>query len=164
MLRHLTFPAALRMVLAVAGLTLGGATACGKDGATAPEATISGSYNLTTIDGDDPPVTVYDGQARLPDGQVVALKVSVIDSELSLDRDGSYFMAVTLRVSVDGNTATQSLSNEGSFDHAGSSLAFESDDPDISDFRGTLAGSHVTLHLDIMGNGEEYAYVYSKSR
>lgn len=164
MLRSRILSATLRMVLAVAGLTLSGAAACGKDGATAPEARLSGSYALATVDGDDPPVTVFDGQARLEDGQVVALKVSVIDSELGLDNDGSYFMALTLRVSVNGNTATQSISNEGRFEHSGSSLEFESDDPGISDFRGTLSGGRITLHLDIMGNGEEYEYSYAKSR
>lgn len=164
MLRHFILSATLRMVLAVAGLTLAGTAACGKDGATAPEATLSGSYALATVDGDDPPVTVFDGQARLQDGQVVALKVAVIDSELGLDSDGSYFMALTLRVSVNGNTATQSISNEGRFEHSGSSIEFESDDPDISDFSGTLSGGRVTLHLDIVGNGEEYEYSYSKRR
>ena len=143
-------------------LMLPTAFACGKDSATAPQDNLFGAYSLSSVDGEDLPVTVFDGQGRLPDGKVVTLKAVVLDSEIDLDEEGSYFIAIMLRVTVNGNTATQSISNEGQFERSGSRIEFESDDPDISDFSGTLSRGKLTLRLDIMGNGDEYDYEYSK--
>jgi hypothetical protein len=143
-------------------LMLPTAFACGKDSTTAPQDNLFGAYSLSSVDGEDLPVTVFDGQGRLPDGKVVTLKAVVLDSEIDLDEEGSYFIAIMLRVTVNGNTATQSISNEGQFERSGSRIEFESDDPDISDFSGTLSRGKLKLRLDIMGNGDEYDYEYSK--
>ena len=148
--------AALAMVL-----ILPTALACGKD-STAPQDNLFGAYSLSSVDGEDLPVTVFDGQGRLPDGKVVTLKTVVLDSEIDLDEEGNYFIAIMLRVTVNGNTATQSVSNEGTFERSGSRIEFESDDQDISNFSGTFSRGKLKLRLDIMGNGDEYDYEYSK--
>lgn len=144
-------------------LTLGTA-ACGKDSATGPSENFFGAYALALVEGETPPVTVFEGPARLPDGQVLTMKLEVLDSEASLDEDGSYFLALVLRMTANGKTLTQSLSNEGTFERSGSSVEFLSDDPEISDFTGTFSGGRLKLDLDLMGNGDEYEFTYSKGR
>ena len=162
MSRKLSFPGAYRaLALFGCAVLLAIATACGKgDGATAPTDNLAGAFSLVSVDGDDPPVTVFDGRARLEDGQVVDLKVVVLDSEINLDGDDGYFMAISLRVTVDGKTATQSISDEGTYELSGSRLEFESDNE--GDFSGSWARGRLTLQLDLMGNGDEYELVYSK--
>ena len=163
MFRTLTRAGVRRHALAFAtlALTLATATACGKDAATAPQNNLTGAFSLESVDGDAPPVTVFNGKARI-DGQVVDLQVAVLDSEIDLDGDDAYFLAMMLRVTVNGKTATQSVSNEGTYTRSGTTIEFTTDDPDVEGFRGTWQGGRLTLRLDIVGTGDEYDFAYSK--
>ena len=166
MFRRSTFATAALQALGSFGLvlTLATATACGHDSATGPADTLAGAFSLVSVEGDDPPVTVFDGKARIADGTVVDLEVTVMDSEIDLDGDDTYFLAMTLRVTVNGRTATQSISGEGTYERSGTRLEFSPDDPDVGDFTGTFTGGRLTLRLDLVGNGDEYEYAYSKGR
>jgi hypothetical protein len=164
MLSSLPFSSACRQALVITYLALATVTACGKDAGstTGPQNDLLGAFSLQSVEGDDPPVTVFDGKARMSDGSVVDLEVTVIDSEIDLDDDDAYFMALAMRVTVNGRTSSQTLSNEGTYERSGNRIEFASDDPDISDFTGTWARGRLTLRLDIVGSGDEYEYVYSK--
>ena len=163
MFRTLALAGARRRALAFASLalTLTTATACGTDAATAPQDNLTGAFSLESVDGDAPPATVFNGKAKI-DGQVVELRVEILSSEIDLDTDDAYFLAFMLRVTVNGKTATQSVSNEGTYKRSGTTIQFTSDDDDVSEFRGTWANRRLTLRLDIVGTGDEYDFAYSK--
>ena len=133
--------------------------ACSKS-ATAPVDTVSGSYSLSAVDGDDPPVTIYEGSVRASDGSAIAAKIAVTDGTLDLDGD-QYELTIKVRVTAQGQAATQTIKDEGSFTRTGTSIVFESDGDVFDKFKGTLSGGKLKLKLDLLGSGDavEYAYV-----
>jgi hypothetical protein len=159
MLRTTRLTVRHRMAVATAGLLIAMTAACSKD-ATAPVDTFSGSYSLAAVDGDDPPVTIYDGNIRASDGSAIPAKIAVTDGTLDLDGD-QYALTIKIRITAQGQAVTQTVKDEGSFTRNGTQIVFESDGDDFGTFKGTLSGGKLKLKLDLIGSGDalEYAYV-----
>ena len=112
------------------------------------------------MDGDDPPVTIYEGNVRASDGSAIPAKIAVTDGTLDLDGD-QYELTIKIRVTAQGQAATQTIKDEGSFTRNGTQISFESDSDEFGRFKGTLSGGKLKLKLDLLGSGDalEYAYV-----
>ena len=110
--------------------------------------------------GDDPPVTIYEGSVRASDGSAIPAKIAVTDGTLDLDGD-QYELTIKVRVTAQGQAATQTVKDEGSFTRNGTQIVFESDGDVFDKFKGTLSGGKLKLKLDLLGSGDavEYAYV-----
>ena len=160
MLRTTRLTVRHRMAVASAGLLLAIATGCSKD-ATAPVDTFSGSYSLTSVDGDDPPVTIYEGNVRASDGSAIPAKIAVTDGTLDLD-DDQYELTIKVRITAQGQAVTQTVKDEGSFTRNGTQIVFESDGDVLGTFKGTLSGGKLKLKLDLLGTGDAYDYAYVK--
>lgn len=159
MLRTTRLTVRHRMAVATAGLLIAMTAACSKS-ATAPVDTFSGSYSLSAVDGDDPPVTIYEGNLRASDGSAVSAKIAVTDGTLDLDGD-QYELTIKVRVTAQGQSATQTIKDEGSFTRTATQIVFESDGDEFGTFKGSLSGGKLKLKLDLLGSGDavEYAYV-----
>lgn len=160
MLRTTRLTVRHRVAVATAGMLLAIA-ACSKGATTAPVDTFSGSYSLSSVDGDDPPVTIYEGNVRASDGSAIPAKIAVTDGTLDLDGD-QYELTIKVRITAQGQAVTQTVKDEGSFTRVGTQIVFESDGDDaFGTFKGTLSGGKLKLKLDLLGSGDavEYAYV-----
>lgn len=117
--------------IAVFGLT----TACGggDDGINEP-ASIAGTYNLQTLDGQSPPVVVFDEPG---------FKVEVVSGNFVLAANKTFTTNVTFRITVDSEVSTEAESFSGTYTVTASTVAFTYSDGDTDS--ATLAGNTLTF-------------------
>jgi hypothetical protein len=118
--------------LALLGLLVT-AAACGGDGPSAPTS-IAGTYNLQTIDGDEPPVTVWDEPG---------LKIEIISGNFVLAANETFTTTVNLRETSDGQVQTDSETLSGTYSVSGSTVTFVLADGDSE--TATIAGDTLTF-------------------
>ena len=113
--------------------------ACGQDDVAGPSsptpATVAGTYNLTTVDGEGLPVVMLDlgaYQARLTSGT------------LTLKADGTYLFTINHRIDDSGNVRTGSDSDTGLWTLNGSALAFASVEAHFPR-TGMISGKTITI-------------------
>lgn len=125
----------MRVLTKIATFALLGlaAAACGGDGINEP-ASIAGTYNLQTIDGQAPPVVVYEDAAA---------KVEIVSGNFVLSANGSFTTNVTFRVTENGQVSTQSESFPGTYTVNGSTVTFAYADGDSD--TATLDGNTLTF-------------------
>lgn len=75
-----------------------------------------GTYRVATINGQAPPQVVSRGGTRT---------VELLDATLVVAADGRYRLASDLRITVDGATAAQALTEEGTWRAQGDAVVFE---------------------------------------
>jgi hypothetical protein len=107
--------------------------ACGGDGPSAPTS-IAGTYNLESLDGETPPVTVWDE----PD-----LKIEITSGNFVLAANGTFTTTVNYRVTVDGEVETDADTFSGTYSVSGSTVTFAYSDGDSD--TATIAGDLLTL-------------------
>ncbi|MEJ2342805.1 MAG: hypothetical protein P8Y10_11440, partial [Gemmatimonadales bacterium] len=122
------------IVTAVAVISL---PACGSDDISGPggnDADLVGSYELTSIDGDALPVTVF---------ETIGQRVEVVDGNLSISADGSYVLDAEVLVTTDGQSETVDDSTPGSWTLTGNLLTLDSDLAGLCTDTGTWSGDRI---------------------
>jgi len=110
--------------------------ACGRDSSVGPKPTdITGTYQLTTFDGNELPVTVVD---------LGAYQIQLTADTLVLDSDGSYSMDFDYRILDSGNTRSAADHASGTWTADGQTITLV-DSPSGSPQSGTISGDTVTL-------------------
>lgn len=113
---------------------LGFMAACGGgDGITEP-ASIAGTYNLETIDGQSPPIVAFDEPG---------LKVEIMSGDFILAADRTFTTSVAFRVTEGSQISTERESYDGTYTVSGSTVNFAYSDGDGAS--GTLNGSTLTF-------------------
>lgn len=124
----------MRVLTRIAAIGLFGlVAACGGDGVTEPDS-IAGTYNLATIDGQSPPIVVFDEPG---------LKVEIMSGNFVLAADRTFTTTVVFRLTEDGQASTESESFAGTYAVTGSTVTFTFSDGDSES--GTLSGSTLTF-------------------
>lgn len=120
------------VAIAVLGLA---AAACGggDDGIYEPPS-IAGTYNLQTIDGEAPPVVVYEEPG---------FTVEITSGNFILAASGSFSTTVVWRLTEDGVVTTETESFPGTYTVTGSTVNFAYSDGDSDS--ATLAGNTLTF-------------------
>ena len=105
-------------LLALGALTMFGTTACGDDEPSGPGASVAGTYNLSTVNGDPIPSTVYEGSDL-----GFYYKVEVVSGVLTLRANGTFDDVTTIR-ETEGTSAPESsvVQASGTFVRAGNTL------------------------------------------
>jgi len=149
------------LLLAFAAAT---AAACSSndDGPSGPDGSLIGSYDLQQVDGDAPPVTIFDDDVQTEDGRVVRLRIAVTNGSLELDDNEEFAGNLDLRLTVQGESQNESLAISGEYSRSGNTISFESDDPDGPNFEGTIRNGRLELDLDIFGAGNSSTYTFRK--
>ena len=111
--------------------------ACGHDsvGPSPTPSTISGTYNLTTMDGAVLPVTVLD---------LGAYRLNLASGNLALRSDGTYSLQLGIRIEDSGNVRATTDSDAGlwNVNHGAVTLASTQGDTSRT---GTVSGDVMTL-------------------
>lgn len=127
------------IVLAVAIISL---PACGSDDVTGPgdgTSAVAGSYALTTINGDELPVTVFES---------IGQRVEVVAGNLSIRADGTFVLDAEVQVTTDGQSETVSDSTAGSWTLSGNLLTLDYDLAGLCTDTGTWSGDRITIEAD----------------
>lgn len=124
----------LTKVAAVAVLALSAACGGGGDDGFDP-ISIAGTYNLQTIDGQAPPVVVYEEPA---------FKVEITSGNFILAAGGSFTTTVVWRLTEDNVATTETESFPGTYTVNGSTVTFNYSDGDTD--TATLAGNTLTFN------------------
>lgn len=119
-------------MVAIAALGLG-AAACGGDGVNDPPS-IAGTYNLETIDGQAPPVVVFEEPG---------LKVEIVSGNFILTANGTFTTTVVWRTTENGVASNGSESFPGTYTVTGSTVNFVYSDGDTDS--ATLSGGTLTF-------------------
>lgn len=120
------------VAIAVLGLA---AVACGggDDGINEP-ASIAGTYNLQTIDGQAPPVVVFEEPG---------FKVEITSGNFILAANGSFTTTVVWRITEDNVPTNESETFPGTYTVNGPTVNFTYSDGDTES--GTLSGNTLTF-------------------
>ena len=119
-------------------------TACGGE-PTAPSEFVSGTFDLETVNGFEPPVTVFAD---------VDYEVEVLDSRTILNLDGSFSSSLTLR-ETDGESVSEgTTTSTGTYRLNGSSLTLQISGDQGGPYSGSLQGAVLTLDI----GGVTYRY------
>ena len=140
------------------------AAACSSsdDGPSSPNTGLIGNYDLQEVDGDSPPVTIFDDDVQTEDGRVVRLKIAVTGGSLELDDNEEFSGDLDIRISVPGNSKDESLSISGEYSRSGDEISFESDDAELGRFEGTIRNGQIEIDLDILGTRNSSTYTFKK--
>jgi hypothetical protein len=110
--------------------------ACGSDAPVGPTPTnVAGTYQLTTFDGNELPVTVVD---------LGAYRIELTAGTLALDAGGGYSMDFDLRILDSGNTRSTADHASGTWTADGQTITLV-DSQSGSPRGGTISGDTVTL-------------------
>ncbi|MDF2773340.1 MAG: hypothetical protein K0S86_2835 [Geminicoccaceae bacterium] len=117
----------------VAALLLVGA-ACGGDNAAGPEESITGSYTLRTINGQNLPYTTLSAGVN---------KAEVLSSSLSLDTDGTFREERSVRRTHSGVSVTEPELKFGTYTSTSSGVTFSATTGAL--VSGTRGGGSITF-------------------
>jgi hypothetical protein len=137
--------------------------ACGgSDKSTGPgDGAVTGNYALLQVDGKALPATIFDDVVE-DEGQQIQLKLQIASGNLVLEGNGRFSGTLRLRITANGQTQEESLPTSGSYERAGSTITFESDDAEDPVFQGTIAGGRLDVRLDLLEEGQPVAYTFRK--
>ena len=121
-----------RMLVLGLVLTVG---ACAANATDPRPPSISGSYELTIVDGQSLPVTLLD---------LGAYRLQVVSGTLTMDPGGTYAQELGLRIEDSGNVRTSTDSDAGRWTVVGDSITLVSDGGGFSR-TGTVVGDAITL-------------------
>ena len=123
--------------ITLAGIVLALA-ACGSDsgvGPTAAPATVAGTYNLTTVDGQALPFTVLD---------LGAYQAKLAAGTLTLKADGTYTFQFGIRIEDSGNVRSVSQSDGGVWKTNAGAITLTSNEASVTR-TGAVSGGLMTL-------------------
>ena len=112
--------------------------ACGHDGVgpTAAPITVTGTYNVTTMDGQALPVTVLD---------LGAYKAKLASGTLNLKADGTYSFEYGIGIEDSGNIRSQLDTDGGSWTKSANTITLTNTAGSLTQ-TGTLSRGVMTLH------------------
>jgi hypothetical protein len=149
----------------IAVVTLAAAVAAcgGGDKAAGPgDAGVRGTYALSQVDGHALPTTIFDDLVDGDDGQPMNLKIAILSGTLTLRDDGRFAGTLSIRVTANGQSQTTPVPTSGTYVVSGSTIEFESDDPEDPQFAGTVHGGRLEISLDLIGSDQPSTYVFKK--
>lgn len=117
--------------------------ACGGDSTLPTQASVAGTWNLSTINGSALPFTV---QATNP-------KIEYLNDQLIVSANGTFTQTANFRVTNNGVVANQPLVDSGSYTLSGTAATFRFNS-DGSTGTGTISGNTLTVAQS------GYSYVY----
>jgi hypothetical protein len=128
-------------------LLLGGfalLSACGGDGGSGPggEANIAGTYNLQTINGASPPVTIL---------QIGPDRLEITSGNFTVSANNTFSNTHTYRETSGGQTTTVTETCTGTYSRNGNSVSFaEATSGEFcgDDYNGTVSGNNLTVAYD----------------
>ncbi|MEX1187286.1 MAG: hypothetical protein WEA80_11910 [Gemmatimonadaceae bacterium] len=126
----------MRKFMKVAAIAvLGLVAACGGDGDGINEpASIAGTYNLQTLDGQSLPVVVFDEPG---------FRLEIVSGNFVLAASRTFTTSVVFRITEDNAVTTESESFNGTYTVTGSTVNFTYSDGDTDS--ATLAGNTLTF-------------------
>ena len=126
----------MRVFMKVAAIAVFGLTAaCGGDGDGINEpASIAGTYNLESLDGQSPPVVVFDEPE---------FKLEILSGNFILAANGTFTTNVVFRITEDSQVSTETESFSGTYTVTGSTVSFTYSDGDTDS--ATLVGNTLTF-------------------
>lgn len=113
---------------------LGLVAACGGGDGINDPVSIAGTYNLETIDGQAPPVVVFEEPG---------LKVEIVSGNFILNANGSFTTTIGWRITEGTQVSTDSETFPGTYTVTGSTVNFAYSDGDTDS--ATLAGNTLTF-------------------
>lgn len=118
------------------------AGACGGDSGTDPTVSVAGTYNLSTVNGSAPPVTLV---------SLTNYSLRVTRGNLTIGANNTWSNSTTLEETEDGQTTTETLTCTGTYTRNGPSLTLV--EAEASDCGGTFmanwdGGDRVTVSYD----------------
>jgi heat shock protein HslJ len=120
------------MTFAIATLLLAG---CGSDSSTAPtQASVAGTWNLSTINGSPLPFTL---QAANP-------KIEYLNEQLIVSASGTFTQTANARFTINGAVTTQAIADAGTYVLNGTAVTFRFNS-DGSSGTGTVSGNTLTV-------------------
>ena len=123
--------------LALAGSVALGA--CSDDNGTGPDNNIEGTYTLTTIEGEDLPVTVFAFEGYT---------LEVLSGQVRLMDDNEFTASLTFRETTDGDPDTYTESDTGTWSRSGNTVTFTYSDPELEDDVATFSNGRLTLESE----------------
>src|SRR5688572_2564380 len=148
------------MRYAVLGAALLGFSACGGSEPTGPGngGNPVGTYVLELIDDEEPPYAVYHDSYLDPETGIFynQFVMEVRSGYIEIRNDETFYMALQLRLTADGQVANTVFEFEGEWDEVGDEIILRVHIP----FEGQLAlerdGTWLGTDIDFMGFGEEF--------
>ena len=151
-------------ILAAAVVTVAGCSSSGgADKTTGPTKTVTGNYNLKTIDATQPPVEVYHGPYfdSVNKRFYEQLVLTVYSGSIELDATNRWSMTLDGRVTADGATGPQQISVAGQYTIDGDQISLTIDGQNAP-LTGTIAKGTISLTMDFGGNKRFKDYAFSR--
>ena len=118
------------LTMAAAALLMIGTSACGGDKSTGPNGTLAGTYDLKSVNGTAPPVTVF---------QAGTYRVQVTDGEIDLEANNTFNVSFTVRETDVGEDITTTSICPGTYTQSGNTITFT--EPETEDCGGSYVGT-----------------------
>lgn len=146
-------------LFAMAGASFLSLSACGSDGPTsAPTGgKVTGTYTLELADDEELPVAVHRGPWLDPATGVFYnnFVLEVLGGYIELREDETFYVAVLLRFTVDGQVEQGKFDFEGEWDEIKDEIILRVQFPVVATKVLERKGNWLTLGVDFMGFGEE---------
>ena len=117
--------------------------ACGSDDPTGPGGgdgqAVAGSYDLSSINGENLPVTVL---------ETIGERVEIIGGNLSIRADGTFVLSATVRITTDSQSETVSDDTSGSWSLSGNQLTLDYDLSGLCTDTATWSVDRITIEED----------------
>jgi len=143
-------------------------SACGKDdknptGNNPPPANqIAGTYQLDKVDGAGLPAILFQGDVDI-EGTVVNLTIELTAGSMTLKADNTFTGSMTLKLSIPNSAPqTETAPVSGTYAVNGNSITLTSADPADPQVTGTVANGQLSVDIDLLETGEEFALSYKK--
>ncbi len=121
-----------------------------------------GTYQLDKVDGDALPAVLFDGDVDV-EGTVVHLTIELTAGSMTLAANGSFNGSMTLKLTVDDAAPeTETAPVSGTYAVNGNSITLTSSDPEDPQVTGTIANGQLSVAIDLLETGEEFALSYKK--
>src|SRR5215207_1261249 len=120
------------LVMAAFVLVTIGASACGGGDKSTGPGTLAGTYDLQSINGIAPPVTIY---------QEGTFKVEVTDAGITMNADNTFVGSTTIRESDVGGSSSSSTVCLGTYTRNGNSITFIEPSSSTDDCGGSYGGT-----------------------
>lgn len=104
--------------------------ACGGDSPTEPPASIAGTYFLRSLDGQSPPVVLF---------QTLGFKIEILSGRLTMNEGASYSMISTIRITENTAVETVADTTTGTYVQEGSAIRLTRTNTPFRSYRGRAA-------------------------
>jgi hypothetical protein len=134
-------------------------SACGADGPTSPNSggKVTGTYTLEYADEEELPVAVHRGPYLDPATGIFFnnFVLEVTNGYIELREDETFYVALQIRVTADGNAQTGTFDFEGVWDEVKDEIILRVQWPFVTTEVLERQGNWLKMEVDMLGLGEE---------